>query len=42
MVTRYDDEIAKLWRAFIPYSHIDGETQQWWMPDSHTSYAIER
>jgi hypothetical protein len=37
----HDDEIAKLWRAFIPYSHYDGVTQ-WPYPASDAASAIER
>ena len=25
----HDDDIAKLWRAFIPYSHYDGVIERW-------------
>lgn len=24
-IALYDDEVAKLWRAFVPYSHLDGD-----------------
>lgn len=37
----HDDEIAKLWRAFIPYSHYDGMTK-WPYPASDAASAIER
>jgi len=37
----HDDETAKLWRAFIPYSHYDGVTQ-WPYPSSDAASAIER
>lgn len=37
----HDDEIAVLWRAFIPYSHYDGVTG-WPYPGSDTASAIER
>ncbi len=36
-----DDEIAKLWRAFIPYSHYDG-VKAWSYPASDAASAIER
>jgi hypothetical protein len=36
-----DDEIAKLWRAFIPYSHYDGMTR-WPYPGADAASAIER
>ena len=37
----HDDEIAALWRAFIPYSHYDGVTQ-WGYAASDAASAIER
>ena len=37
----YDDEIAKLWRAFIPFSHYDG-TSVWPYPASDYDSALER
>lgn len=37
----YDDEIAKLWRAFIPYSHYDG-VRRWPYPCSDRDSAIQR
>ena len=37
----HDDDIAKLWRAFIPYSHYDGMTK-WPYPASDAASAIER
>ncbi len=36
-----DDQTAKLWRAFIAYSHYDGLTR-WPYPDSDTAAAIAR
>jgi len=35
-----DDEIAKLWQAFIPYGHCDGATE-WPYSDSDATSAIE-
>lgn len=32
----HDDKIAKLWLAFIPYSHYDGVYETW--PDAESSY----
>ncbi len=37
----HNDEIAKLWRAFIPYSHYDGVTQ-WPYACSDAASARER
>ena len=37
----HDDEIAALWRAFIPYSHYDG-VRQWGYPASDRASALER
>ena len=37
----YDDDIAKLWRAFIPYSHYDG-VRRWSYPGSDHESAITR
>ncbi len=37
----YDDEIAKLWRAFIPYSHYDG-VRRWPYPGSNRESAQRR
>lgn len=37
----HDDEIAALWRAFIPYSHYDG-VSRWSYPASDTASAIAR
>jgi len=37
----YDDEIAALWRAFIPYSHYDGVTQ-WGYQASDAASALTR
>lgn len=37
----YDDEIARLWRAFIPYSHYDG-VHRWGYPRSDKASALKR
>lgn len=37
----HDDEIAALWRAFIPYSHYDG-VREWDYPDSDKTAAQTR
>ncbi|MCX7008096.1 MAG: GDSL-type esterase/lipase family protein, partial [Kiritimatiellaeota bacterium] len=37
----HDDEIAALWRAFIPYSHYDG-VSRWSYPASDVASAIAR
>ncbi len=37
----YDDDIAKLWRAFIPYSHYDG-VKRWPYPGSDRESALVR
>ena len=37
----YDDDIAKLWRAFIPYSHYDG-VKRWPYPGSDKESALIR
>lgn len=37
----HDDEIAALWRAFIPYSHYDG-VSRWGYPASDAASAIAR
>ena len=37
-----DDSIAKLWRAFIPYSHYDGVRQAWPYADADRASALER
>ena len=38
----YDDKIAKLWRAMIPYSHYDGVNERWGYPDSDRQSALTR
>lgn len=37
----HDDEIAVLWRAFIPYSHYDG-VRKWPYPDYDKAAALAR
>lgn len=37
-----EDEIARLWRAFLPYSHYDGVQTKWPYPDSDRASALER
>ena len=37
----YDDEIAKLWSGFIPFSHYDG-VRKWAYPGSDKKSAISR
>ncbi len=38
----YDDETAKLWRAFIPYSQYDGERTVWPYPGADRVAALGR
>jgi len=38
----YDDEIAKLWRAIIPYSHYDGVNEHWGYPGADRQSALKR
>jgi hypothetical protein len=38
----HDDEIAKLWKAFVCYSHYDGESTGWPYPDADKLSAIGR
>ena len=38
----HDDEIAKLWRAFIPYSHYDGVNERWGYPGADRRLALAR
>ena len=35
----YDDEIAKLWTAFVPYSHYDGVNEKWGYPHADRAAA---
>jgi len=37
-----DDEIALLWRAFVPYSHYDGVNERWGYPGADRAAALER
>lgn len=37
----YNDKIAALWKAFIPFSHYDG-VQRWAYPKSDRASALER
>lgn len=38
----HDDEIAPLWRAFITFSHYDGERTTWGYPGADRASALER
>lgn len=38
----HNDEIAKTWRAFVPYSHYDGVHTGWPYPGSDRASALER
>ncbi len=38
----YNDEIAKLWRGFIAYSHYDGVNEGWGYPGADRESALER
>jgi hypothetical protein len=38
----HDDEIAKLWKAFVCYSHYDGERTGWPYPNVDKPSAIRR
>jgi hypothetical protein len=38
----HDDEIAKLWRAFVPYSHYDGVVETWGYPMADRAAARRR
>ncbi len=38
----HDDEIAKLWRAFIPYSHYDGVIERWGYHGADRKSALVR
>jgi len=38
----HDDEIAKLWRAFVPYSHYDGVHERWGYPGADRASALAR
>jgi hypothetical protein len=38
----HDDAIAKLWRAFVPYSHYDGVNERWGYPGADRKSALVR
>lgn len=38
----YDDEIARLWRAFVPYSHYDGVVEGWGYAGGDRAAALRR
>ncbi len=38
----YDDDIARIWRAFVPYSHYDGVAESWPYPGADRNSALER
>lgn len=38
----HDGEIARLWCAFVPYSHYDGVVERWGYPDCDRDAAIAR
>ena len=38
----YDDEIARLWAAFVPYSHYDGVYENWGYPQADRKSALDR
>ena len=38
----HNDRIAKLWRAFIPYSHYDGVNERWGYPNADRKSALAR
>lgn len=38
----HDDEIAGLWRAFIPHSHYDGVNPNWKYPEADRASARQR
>ena len=38
----WDDDIATLWRAFIPYSHYDGVIERWPFRDADRASALTR
>ena len=38
----YDGEIAKIWRAFVAFSHYDGVVQRWSYPGCDRASALER
>jgi len=38
----YDDEVAQLWAAIIPYSHYDGVFERWGYPGADRPSALTR
>ena len=38
----HNDQVATLWRAFIPYSHYDGVREGWPFPGVKRPVALER
>lgn len=38
----HDDETARLWKAFVCYSHYDGDREQWPYPKADRASALER
>ncbi len=38
----HDDEIAKLWAAFVPFSHYDGVHERWGYPGADRASALVR
>ena len=38
----YDDEVARLWAAIIPYSHYDGVFERWGYPAADRPSALAR
>jgi hypothetical protein len=38
----HNDEIAGLWRAFVPFSHYDGVVESWPYPGADRRSALER
>ena len=38
----YDDEVARLWSAIIPYSHYDGVFERWGYPGADRPSALAR
>ncbi|MEL7497004.1 MAG: hypothetical protein AAFN77_05300 [Planctomycetota bacterium] len=41
LIGLYDDEIAKLWCGFVPYSHYDGP-RDWSLPEADSKSAKQR
>jgi hypothetical protein len=38
----HNDNIAKLWKAFVPYSHYDGVVTRWGYPGDDRDSALQR